>query len=587
MLRHLAVAFAAAFGVAAHAATGKAPLPAFGASPLTAEPARVDGDAYRRAYGSRSGHEFDVALAADLDAAMSGAACNALLPLAEALATQEPQRLGPHFVRMRCALKQGHGVDIADALRTAFLAAVAAAERPSAEFHPDRVVAVASLVDAYVYLLAKRETIAASTFEIAGGGRRLYYVVAAQAPDGGRESIVRFDLAGLMRATLAQLGTGSLEYPDMPALEFARLLATQPELRGQARTGIALFAAGFPGTSLAHGTLRDALAQAADAQTNPDVHYASLWLAYAWLADVPPGARVAELAQVAAARLADGDVLLAALAEQGVGVEKSRRARDAALDRAARRIGMPAAQQRLAQLLARAGSPLYDAARSADWQRLAARGGDAVAQWQYGASLCFAASSSRCDVAWFERAAKQGATTATRLLGRAYLTGTGVPRDAARARGYYEAALAGGDENAAGTLGEIHANGDGVPRDRARATELFRRGARFGDPRAQASLALALREGASSDAAESLRWFKAAAQQGERRGFTGWGRALEEGRGVDKDEALARGMYAWSADAGDREAMRRLAAMLREGRGGDTDAAQADAWLQRADQVKP
>lgn len=587
MLRYLA-ACAVMFGAAAHAATGKSPLPAFGAPPL-AESARVDGDAYRRAYGSRSGHEFDAALAADLDAAMTGAACDTLLPSADAMATQEPRRLGPHFVRMRCALKRGDGVDIANALRTAFLAAVAAAERPSAEYHPDRVVAVASLVDAYVYLLAKRETIAASTFEIAGGGRRLYYVAAVRAPDGVRESIVRFDLADLMRATLGQLGGEAIEYPDMPALEFARLLATQPELRGQARTGIALFAAGFPGMSLAHEPLRDALAQAADAQVNPDVHYASLWLAYAQLADVPPGARVAELARVAAAQLADGDVLLAALAERGVGVERSRRTRDAALDRAARRIGMPAAQLRLSQLLARAGSPLYDADLGAEWQRKAARAGDAAAQWQYGSSLCFgaAAKPAQCDVAWFERSAKQGATTATRLLGRAYLTGTGVPRDAARARGYYEAALAAGDENAAGTLGEIHANGDGVPRDRARAIELFRRGARYGDPRAQVSLALALRDGADGDAAESLRWFKAAAQQGERRGFAGWGRALEEGRGVDKDETLARGMYAWAAEAGDRDAMRRLAAMLRDGRGGDADASQADAWLQRADQVRP
>ena len=583
------------FGAAALAATGKAPLQGLAMPPLTDDAARVDGETYRRVYGARSGREFDAALAADLDAALTGAACDRLLPLADTLAAQEPQRLGPHFVRMRCTLTQGDGVDIAATLRTAFVAAVAAAERPPAEYFPDRVVAVASLVDAYVYLLAKRETIVASTFEIAGGGLRLYLVAVTQGADGERQSVVRFDLAGLMQPTLAQIGAESLLYPDMPALELARLLATQPELHGQAQTAIARFAAGFPGTSLAHASLRGALTQAADAETNPDVHFASLWLAYSLLAGDAadaPGERIATLARVAAARLADGDVLLAALAERGVGAERSRRARDEALKRAARRIGEPQAQYRLSQLLSRPGTVLFDAELGTEWLRKAARAGDAAAQWQYGASLCFGASAqpSRCDATWFERAAQQGATTATRMLGRLHLIGTGVPQNTTRARGYYEAALAAGGVLVAGTLGEIHWNGDGVTRDRAGAVALFRRGARWGDPRAQASLAGALRDGqgVAADAVESLRWFKAAAQQGDRRGFTGWGRALEDGRGIAADATLARAMYEWAATSGDKEAMRRLAAMVAEGRGGDADAAQAERWRQRAaDQVKP
>ena len=588
-MRLVLAALVAAFGVAAHAATGKAPASALVAPPLPLESARVDDDAYRRAYGSRSGRDFDARLAADLDAAMSGDACDSLLPLADALAREEPQRLAPHLVRLRCALRRNDGVDITTALRTAFVAALAAAERPSAEFHPDRVVAVASLVDAYVYLVAKNAAIAASTFEIAGGGRRLYFVVATREADGERQSVVRFDLAALMTATLAQLDAGRREYPDLPALDFARLLATQDDLRARAQVAIALFAASFPGRSLADPALRGALERLATDTTNPDVHHAALWLAYALLADgdAAAQARAAELARVAAARLADGDVLLAALADKGAGVPRSRRERDAALERAARRIGLPAARYRLAQAFSRAG--LADAQRSAEWLRKAADDGDATAQWQYGASLCFApgAMASRCDLAWFERASKQGATTATRMLGRAYLTGTGAPRDAARARGHYEAALAAGDENAAATLGEIHANGDAVARDRGRAVALFRRGAKYGDPRAQASLAAALRDGdgVAADVAESLRWFVASAQQGERRGFVGWARAIEEGRGTEKDEPRARAIYAWAADAGDRDAMRRLAAMLRDGRGGAADAAQADAWLEKAARI--
>ena len=591
----LAAIVLAAAGADVRAAAGKLPSSDLFAPPLPAEATAPQIDP-RRPQGAAAVVALEEALSQGLDAVMSGKACDAVLPLADAALAQDPQRLAPRFVHMRCAMLLD-GVDRGAQARADFVTALANVERLPGEFHPDRVVAVKSLVEMAVYLRARNEQVVADQFAIEGGGQRLYYVATVMKPDSNprdtkAQSTVRFDLGDLVRALVVtpspeSRGADTL-IGQLPAAQVARALTRNGDLRAQALTGLAVFAWSWPGASLTDEAPRAALERAVEADAGNAC--AAFWLAYALLANTPPieqMARATTLARVAANRLADGDVLLAAMAEKGIGTKRSSRERDAALSRAGARIGMPRAQALLAQLLARPGTALHDDALALDWLRTAARAGDAMAQWQYGKRCAEAKREDKdCAVEWFERAAKQGSTIALRLIARQSLVGDGVPVDLAKAHDGYQHALAAGDANAAGTLGLMMFRGDGTAQDRANALELFRRGAAWGDPSAQASLAALLYDGddVAADPIEALRWYRLAARQGEKRGYTGWARMLEEGAGTAKNEAQARELYETAANLGDRFAMRRLAVMLREGRGGDADEAKANALEQRAEE---
>src|SRR5688572_18227950 len=79
-----------------------------------------------------------------------------------------------------------------------------------------------------------------------------------------------------------------------------------------------------------------------------------------------------------------------------------------------------------------------------------------------------------------------------------------------------------------------YARGKGVPRDTERAMQLLRASAEAGHAPAQAQLAAEVFR-ASKD--EALRWYLAAAAQGDAAGQLGAGRMLYRGTFVARDEA--------------------------------------------------
>ena len=68
-------------------------------------------------------------------------------------------------------------------------------------------------------------------------------------------------------------------------------------------------------------------------------------------------------------------------------------------------------------------------------------------------------------MAWFRRAAEQGAAGAQYNLGNAYSDGRGVPKDDRQAVVWWRKAAEQGHANAQFNLGLMYANGQGVPQD--------------------------------------------------------------------------------------------------------------------------
>ena len=101
---------------------------------------------------------------------------------------------------------------------------------------------------------------------------------------------------------------------------------------------------------------------------------------------------------------------------------------------------------------------------------------------------------------WLRRAAARGSATAMVDIGDLYTGGMGVPRDCARAIGWYKMAAARGNgfENtlAMEKIGDLYSSGfDGVPKSYRRAEMWYRRAASAGDAAARKSLAKLKAEG--------------------------------------------------------------------------------------------
>ena len=94
------------------------------------------------------------------------------------------------------------------------------------------------------------------------------------------------------------------------------------------------------------------------------------------------------------------------------------------------------------------------------------------------------------------------------ILGGMYVTGVGVPPDAAEAVAWYRRAVEQGDARAQYNLGGMYREGRGVPQDAARAIAWYRRAAEQGHARAQYNLGGMYAEGLGvpRDAVEAHMW---------------------------------------------------------------------------------
>jgi tetratricopeptide (TPR) repeat protein len=144
------------------------------------------------------------------------------------------------------------------------------------------------------------------------------------------------------------------------------------------------------------------------------------------------------------------------------------------------------------------------------------------------------------------------------------------------AREWASKAAAAGDTDGMDNLANMLEEGDGGPKDPEKAREWFRKAAEAGHVRAMNSAGrIAYRAGEFD---EAFRWAKAAAEQGNPTGMHNLGVLYAEGKGVAASEAESLAWYRKAADAGYRDAMTALGAHYRRRR----EYAQALDWYRKA-----
>jgi uncharacterized protein len=214
-------------------------------------------------------------------------------------------------------------------------------------------------------------------------------------------------------------------------------------------------------------------------------------------------------------------------------------------------------------------------------------------------------------VRWYEQAYQLGYGPAALALGRLYETGRGVPRDIDQAYRMYGAAEASGESEAAAAIGRLGLARKGGPvpaglegalrayqaREYVTSAAMLRPLAVAGDADAQYWLATLYtgdlptgdpRSATVTNRDEAIRWFRAAALQGDAESAYQLAQLLAPDRSVDaagRSLGDATEQVRWlkaAAEAGHKDAAMELGSAYREGRGVAADQAETDRWYKRA-----
>ena len=238
-------------------------------------------------------------------------------------------------------------------------------------------------------------------------------------------------------------------------------------------------------------------------------------------------------------------------------------------------------------------------------------------------------------VKWIRKAAEQGNANAQKMLGNCYLFGNGVKKDAATAQEWYRKAVkqyreaaAKGDVQAQFNLGLAYHVGNGVARDPAEAEKWYLKAAEQGHKMAPKALQ-ALRRSAQSaptaptaptaqpaqpaqtaptaqpadepgkeenvqgmryfegldvrkDFGEAVKWFRKAAEKGNRFGQSNLAYCYESGQGVEKNLAEAAKWYRMAAEQGNADAQCALGRLYRNGEGVEKNPEEAVKWFRKS-----
>ncbi|WP_252149869.1 tetratricopeptide repeat protein, partial [Escherichia coli] len=197
--------------------------------------------------------------------------------------------------------------------------------------------------------------------------------------------------------------------------------------------------------------------------------------------------------------------------------------------------------------------------------------GDATAQFKL-AELYRSGSegiqSYKDAVYWYSLAAKQGLTEAQYNLGVMYAHGYGVSQNYEKAFECYQMAAEKGFPEAQGNLGVLYSKGSGVIRDYGKAIAWLNKAANSGLVTAQTNLALLYDETNKKDLAD--KWYRIAAEQGDKVAQYHLGRLYYEGVIIKKDYNKAAFWYDKSASQGFIKAQSALSIFYYEGLGGIT-----------------
>lgn len=190
---------------------------------------------------------------------------------------------------------------------------------------------------------------------------------------------------------------------------------------------------------------------------------------------------------------------------------------------------------------------------------------------------------------WCDSVAETGSGySGETVIGAMYLYGTGIKRDAAAAREWFEYGLArpGSQRgNALYMLGMMYFKGDGVDRDGNKALELWHKASDEEHPAAMGLLGRAYMEGKMGfdrDAASGLVLLEKAANGGNTPSSVYLGNLYAKGKSVPQDMERAMKWYEQAASAGDAHAQYIVGLAYLDGSGVPVDEGKAFNWLRLA-----
>ena len=195
-------------------------------------------------------------------------------------------------------------------------------------------------------------------------------------------------------------------------------------------------------------------------------------------------------------------------------------------------------------------------------------------------------------LAELQAAAEGGDAESQFQLSRAYLQGSGVPKDLPRAFALMKSAAAQGHPDALGGVGYFYSKGLATGKDGAEAVRWFRKGAEKGSAKARFNLGTSLLDGESGESTgqtpearrdEGLRWIRMAADQGLPEACLSYGIILYLGeQGQPQDFPGAMALLRTAAEHGLAEAQNMLGAMYEAGQSVAIDPVAAAEWYRKA-----
>lgn len=162
---------------------------------------------------------------------------------------------------------------------------------------------------------------------------------------------------------------------------------------------------------------------------------------------------------------------------------------------------------------------------------------------------------------YLKRSADGGYEPAARVYAQRLESGTGVPKDEAAARHYYQVAANQGDPMSQLSLAWMYGDGRGGEKDEETAFRLRGEAAATGHPAAQYALgySFALGLGTDKNPGTAAFWFRLAAEQGHRAAQSSLGMLYRVGRGLPQDREQAIYWYQQAAKQGDTQAAKIVA----------------------------
>lgn len=189
---------------------------------------------------------------------------------------------------------------------------------------------------------------------------------------------------------------------------------------------------------------------------------------------------------------------------------------------------------------------------------------------------------------YYDVAADAGYIPANSMLGAAYLTGFAGDKNPDKAVKYLKEAGEAGYAPALYQLGKAYYTGDGVAKDWKLAGAYFAAGARQGHPGAQLAAARMydFGESVAPDPKRALGYYKDAAIKGVPAAQNALATYFYKGEVVEQNLETARKLFNSAAMQAQPDAMYNLAVMTRNGEGGARDLSMAYVWFTLAKQAR-